>query len=200
MTRQGAYIRDVHSLEQLKDRIGHSGEAMSNIDANVSNYLNSVRDTLESQLDIIQTRLAEAEANLSIAESALSTCQASQMCNEFGELVPSCTNEECAVEAARVEVEKWRKRYEQGKQIFGECQQEISDYSSGGHALIINMCNQQTSRACQLLCGCIDKLQDILGFGVVNSTNSGIASAPEELVSSHSEEERLQYIKKQFRV
>ncbi len=201
MAKQGAYIRDVHSLEQLKERIGHSGEAMSNIDANVSSYFNGVRDTLEGQLDIIQTRLAEAEANLSSAENALSVCQASQaMIEAMGEPGPSCMAEECAVETARVEVEKWRMRYEQGQQILGECQREISDYSSGGHALILNMSNQQTPRACQLLRDCIDKLQDILGSDVVNCTNAGIASTTKEQVPSHSEEERLLAIKKQFRV
>ena len=200
MAKQGAYIRDVHSLEQLKERIGHSGEAMSNIDANVSSYLNGVRDTLEGQLDSIRMKLEEAEARLNSAENALSVCYASQVCNEFGELSPSCSAEECAVETARVEVEKWRMRYEQGQQILGECQREISDYSSGGHALILNMSNQQTPRACQLLRDCIDKLQDILGSDVVNCTNAGIASTTKEQVPSHSEEERLLAIKKQFRV
>jgi hypothetical protein len=200
MAKQGAYIRDVHLLEQLKERIGHSGEVMSNIDANVSSYFNGVRDTLEGQLDSIRMRLEEAEARLNSAENALTVCYASQVCNEFGELSPSCSMEEIDVESARSEVEKWRMRYEQGQQILGECQQEITGYASGGHALILNMCNQQTPRVCQLLRECIDKLQDILGFDVVHTTNAGIASIHEEQVPSHSEEDRLQAIKNQFRV
>lgn len=200
MAKQGAYIRDVHSLEQLNERIVSSGEAMLNIDADVSNYLNGVRDTLEGQLDSIQMRLEEAEARLNSAENALSVCYASQICNEFGELSPSCSMEESDVESARSEVEKWRMRYEQGQQILGECQQEISSYFSGGHALIINMSKQQTQRACQLLRDCIDKLHDILGLDVDSCTNEGAVFTSEKQESSLSEAERLHAIKNQFRV
>lgn len=200
MAKQGAYIRDVHSLEQLNERIVSSGEAMLNIDADVSNYLNGVRDTLEGQLDSIRMRLEEAEARLNSAENALSVCYASQVCNEFGELSPSCSMEESDIESARSEVEKWRMRYEQGQQILGECQQEISSYSSGGHTLIINMSKQQTQRACQLLRDCIDKLHDILGLDVVGCTNEGAVSTSEKQESSLLEAERLRAIKNQFRV
>ena len=171
MAKSGAYIRDVLLLEKLNDRIVSSGEAMANIDQNVSNYLNGVQETLESQLDSIQERLRDAETRLMEAENACTVCHASQVCDETGTLVPSCEWEESAVETARMEVEKWRMRYEQGQQILGECRQEISGYSSGGHALIMNMCEQQTPKASQILNGCIDKLQDVLNSNMVANVN-----------------------------
>lgn len=169
MARSGAYISDVHLLEDLDKRIGSSGEAMSQIDANVCNYLNEVRDNLQRQLDFIHDRLNDAQQRLSQAESALSACQASQSAaSAMGMMCPSCVMEEQEVEMARMKVEEWRMRYEQGQQIVGDCEREIAEYngSDGGHSLIRKMCDQQTPKASQLLHGCIDRLQDILGTNV----------------------------------
>lgn len=203
MTQPGIFIRNVQSLERLEDIIGSSSEAMSRIDLNVSNYLNGVREKLEGQLDIIQMKLAEAEARLSEAESALTVCQASQaMALMAGAPGPSCMMEESAVEAARAEVENWRVRYEQGQQIVGECCHEIGEYNgpSGGHSLIMRMCEQQTPKATQQLLDCIAKLQDILGYDVTDSVNKGTNSVSTEPVSSYSDENRVRDIKKHFRV
>lgn len=178
MAKQGAYIRDVHLLEKLDDRVVSTGEAMANIDQDVSNYLNSVQETLESQLNTVQERLKDAEARLTEAENVCSACHASQMCDESGMLVPSCEWEESSVETARMEVEKWKLRYEQGQQILGECRQEIADYSSGGHVLILNMHEQQTPKASQILHGCIEKLQDVLNSNMVASVSWGTDSVP----------------------
>lgn len=183
MAKPGANIRDVNLLEKLNDRIRTSGEAMANIDANVSNYLDGVRDTLGSQLDSILNKLKEAEQRLSEAESALSVCQASQMVNpETGTLTPSCEYEESAVETARMEVEKWRDRYEQGRQIVGECQREISEYNGqgGGHGLILTMSGQQTTKASQLLRGCIDNLQEILNSNMIAGINTSVDATTKE--------------------
>lgn len=169
MAKSGAYIRDVHLLEELEERIVSSGEAMSHIDANVSNYLNEVRESLQRQLDFIYDRLNDAQQRLSQAESALRACQASQStASAMGMMCPSCVMEEQEVEMARMEVEKWRMRYEQGQQIVEDCGRETEEYngSGGGHNLIQNMCNHQTPKVSQLLHGCIDRLQDILGTNV----------------------------------
>ena len=184
MAKPGANIRDVNLLEKLNERIEASGEAMANIDVNVSNYLNGVRDTLESQLDSIQDKLDEAEQRLSEAESALSACHASQVViPETGIVTPSCEWEESAVESARMEVEKWRVRYEQGQQIAGECQREISEYNSqgGGHGLILTMSGQHTTKASQLLRSCIDNLQEILNTNMIASNNTGMDVTTEGL-------------------
>ena len=171
MAKSGAYIRDVHLLEKLNDRIVFSSEAMVNIDQNVSNYINNVKDTLENQLNIIREKLQEAETRLREAENVCTACHASQVCDESGMLVPSCEWEENAVEDARVEVEKWRTRYDHGQQIFKECQQEITTYSSGGHVLVLNMREQHTPKASQLLRGYVDKLQAILHLDMGVSAN-----------------------------
>lgn len=177
MAKPGAYIRDVHSLEQLNDRIKSSGEMMANIDQNVSNHLNSVRDKLMSQLDYLQQRLSEAEARLREAGNAMNACHASQVVvPETGMIVPSCVFEESAVSSAQIEVESWRTKYNRGQQILGECQQEMAEYSSGGHALIANMSQQQTPKANQLLSGHIERLQDILGSDV-GSTLDAVGAA-----------------------
>ena len=175
MAETGVYS-DVNLLRQLNDQIKRSSEAMANIEQGVSNYLIGVRDTLERQLDSIQMKLSEAEERLRQAENSLTACQASQMCNEFGELTPSCTFEESAVETARNAEMEWRRKYEQGKQIFGECQQEIAEYNAGGQALIHNM-DEQRIKASQILQDCIDKLQDMLNSDVVVN-DSFIVNAP----------------------
>ena len=174
MVDSGAYIRDVHFLEQLDDKIKCSREKMANIEQGVSNYINGVRETLERQLSYIQQRLGEAESNLSNAESALASCQASQTCNELGVIVPSCSIEESEVATARIEVDKWRTRYERGRQILEECQQEISGYHSGGQALIKNMCENQAPEASRKLSLCFESLQDILNTNMVSTINTDV--------------------------
>lgn len=171
MAKQGAHISDVDLLVKLDQRIGASGQAMANIDQSVVSHLNNVRDTLERQLDVIREKLQEAEQRSNEAESACQACHASQFCDEFGMVVPSCASEESAVEVAQMEVEKWRSKYEQGQQILGECQREMSDYNAGGHALIENMCDQQ-AKAQKILHIHINNLQDILGTAV-GSMNIG---------------------------
>lgn len=171
MAEKGVYS-DVNLLKQLSDKIKHSSEAMTNIEQDVSNYLFDVRENLKRQLDSIQIKLEEAEERLRQAENTLTSCQASQICNEFGELTPSCTFEESAVETARSAEMEWRRKYEQGKQIYGECQQDIDDYYSGGRALIRNM-NEQQTKASQILFDCVERLQDIL------STDVAINSEPQ---------------------
>ena len=173
MARQGAYILDVNLLEQLNDKIKYSGEKMADIDQQVISHINNVRETLQRQLNIIQTKLGEARTQLSQAESALRACEALQAAAAaVGMPGPSCMLEAGAVAKAQAEVAKWEMRYAQGQQIVGECQQEIAGYNAGGHILISNMSNQQTPKACQLLRGCSDNLQDIL--------NSDVSSLPKE--------------------
>lgn len=167
MAKNGVYTNNVHSLEQVNERIKRSSEAMASIDAGVVNFFNDVGDTLERQLHCIQTKLEEAEANLHRAESELSYCYSCQYYNRYGNLVPSCSSEKKAVIAARKEVEKWSGNYELGKHIYDEFQQEIIDYQSVGHQHVLNMCEQQTHKASQFLRNCIDKLHDMLNTNVI---------------------------------
>lgn len=150
---EGNYIRDIHSLEELNNMIVLSGEAMANIEENVSNYIDGVQKVLEEQLEIIWAKLEEAQERLSEAEEALSSCELTQEYDEeSGEYRPSCAWEERAVQSARAEVDKWQKKYDEGKRIVDECKGEIDDYNSpgsfleppGGHHLIINMSQKQT--------------------------------------------------------
>lgn len=166
MKESGIYVQNVQALEQLDQRMSSSAEAMSDVDKNVNNHLNDVRNTLESQLNIIQQRLDEAEARLQRAQACLRACLASQCVNEYGIVTPSCICEERDVAEAQCEVDKWRGRYERGQQILSECQQEISDYSAGGHSLIMKMGEQQREASSQL-CECIGKLYEILEHDVV---------------------------------
>lgn len=175
MAEEGAYIRDVHSLEELNNMIEYSGEAMANIEENVSNYIDGVKDVLEKQLNIIRERLEEVKEKLREAEEALSSCEATQEYDEdCGEYKPSCNWERSTVQSAREEVDEWRRKYEEGKRIVSECQSEIDDYNfpgsflypPGGHHLILNMRDNQTPKASQQLRDCIDKLQDILNTDV----------------------------------
>ena len=202
MAKQGAHISDVDLLVKLDQRIGASGQAMANIDQSVVSHLNNVRDTLERQLDVIREKLQEAEQRLSEAESACQACHASQFCDEFGMVVPSCASEESAVEVAQMEVEKWRSKYEQGQQILGECQREIGEYngSGGGHSLVLMMSEQQTLKASQLLHGCIDKLQDILNSDMVVGANVETNPILGELNSVSSNENRVDNLKDFFKL
>ena len=170
MAEQGAYIRDVHSLEELNNMIEYSGEAMANIEENVSSYINGVKDVLDKQLEFIREQLDKALEKLHEAEEDLCDCEASQTEDEDGNITPSCNMERWAVQAARREVDEWQKKYDKGKSIVEECQREIDDYNysggilepPGGHCLIQNMRNNQTPNASQQLRDCIDKLKDIL--------------------------------------
>lgn len=164
MTEEGVFIRDVHSLEELNNIIAFTGESMANIEENVSNYLDGVQEVLEKQLDAIREKLEEAQERLSEAQDALSSCEASQEYDEeSGEYRPSCSWEERAVAAAQKEVDEWQRKYAEGKRIVDECKGEIGDYNDpggliippGGHYLILNMCEKQTSSA-------TDQLQEFI--------------------------------------
>lgn len=195
----GAKIRNIRSLEKLNNMIEYSGEAMATIEENVSNYINGVKEVLEKQLEIIREKLEEAEERLSEAEDALADCEASQSYDEeSGEYTPSCSCEAREVESARQEVEEWRKKYEEGQRIVRECQQEIDDYNypgsplcpPGGHYLILNMRDNQTPKASQLLRNCIDKLRDILQQDVGGDPSAIMDYVPEDQNKPLSEEER----------
>ena len=165
MAEKGAYIQDVHSLEQLSQTIDDTGKKMANIHENISSYIYRVKDALDRQLDFLREKLEEAEERLNEAESALSSCQASQIfVPELGGYVPSCISEEVAVASAREEVAEWQHKYSEGQRVVGECQNEISDFNSqtGGKGLIENMAKNQTPSATHQLRDCINKLQDIL--------------------------------------
>lgn len=203
MTKMGAIVSDVILLEKLEEQIGSSGKAMANIDQNVCNYVNNVRNDLERQLDTIHGRLQEAEQKLDEAENALSACHTSQVLDPMtGLLVPSCDWEENAVESARMEVETWRTKYEQGQQILGECQREIAEYngSGGGHGLILTMYEQQTPKATQILRDCIDRLQDILSSDMVVSANMSGDSESKVLEGSASDAGRANELKNFFKL
>lgn len=203
MTKMGASVSDVILLEKLEEQIGSSGKAMANIDQNVCNYVNNVRNDLERQLDTIHGRLQEAEQKLDVAENALSACHTSQVLDPMtGLLVPSCDWEESAVESARMVVETWRTKYEQGQQILGECQREIVEYngSGGGHSLILTMYEQQTPKATQILRDCIDKLQDILSSDMVVSANMSGDSESKVLEGSASDAGRANELKNFFKL
>lgn len=160
MSKEGAYIRDVRSLEELNNIIGFTGEAMANIEENVSNYLNGVQEVLNKQLDYIREQLEEAKERLSEAQEALSSCESSQRRDEeTGEYYPSCSSEQCEVEAAQKVVDEWEKKLDKGTEIADECKNEIDDYNDpggvftppGGHHLILNMSQKQTPKATQQL-------------------------------------------------
>ena len=185
MARQGAYMLDVNLLEQLSDRIKYSGEKMADIDQQVISHINNVRETLGRQLDIIQAKLGEAKARLSEAESALQACEAMQAAAAaIGLPGSTCMLEAGAVAEAKAEVAKWEMRYAQGQQIVGECQQDIAGYNAGGHVLISNMSNQQTPKACHLLRGHGENLQDILNSDVSEQTEKPWAVLSENVEES----------------
>lgn len=198
METSHAYIGDVHTLEVLDGKINATGKAMANIDRNVISHLNDVEQILRRQLDYIHTRLLQAETRFRNAEIALAACIASQYVNKFGVLVPSCSCEKREFSEAQIELEKWRERYAQGKQIFNECLQEISDYNAGGHTLISNMSEQQTPKASQILCEHIERLQDVLASNMVANTQLKTENAPEGLNTPHHNKQRANDIKKKF--
>jgi chromosome segregation ATPase len=205
MAEQGAHIRDVHSLEELNNMIEYTGEAMANIEENVSNYIDGVKEVLDKQLEFIQQKLEEAEEKLSEAEEALSSCEASQEYDEeSGEYRPSCSSEERAVESARKEVEEWKKKYDEGKSIVDECRTEIDDYNApagfiqppGGHYLIKYMREQQTPKASQQLRDCIEKLYDILQCDVGGDPGAALDWQPKDQDKPLTEDERFEAFKK----
>lgn len=182
MAEEGMYIRDIRSLEELNNMMEFTGEAMANIEENVSNYLDGVKAVLEKQLDIIRKKLEEAQQRLSEAQSALSSCYASQSYDdEKKEYTPSCHWEERAVSKAQDEVNRWQKKYDEGKRIVDECNGEIDDYNApagilnppGGHYLIRNMCEYQTPEATKQLREFIEEVYDYKQHDVGGDPDAG---------------------------
>lgn len=188
----GVNIRDVHSLEEMNNMIAFSGEAMANIEENVSNYIDGVKEVLDQQLEIIREKLDEAKERLQEAEDDLSDCEASQTEDEDGNITPSCNMERWAVQRARTEVDKWQKKYDKGKEIVDECQQEIDDYNfpgsflypPGGHYLIENMSQNQTPKIGE-------QLQEYIGeaYEVLQQDVGGDPAAAQEITNPNVKEE-----------
>lgn len=175
MAEKGAYISDVSLLEQFNKLIEQSGETMANIEQNVSSYLGSVKEELERQLDFLREKAEEAQQRLSQAEQAASSCHASQVfVPESGEYVPTCNREDSEVTSAQEEVEECQRKYQEGQRVVSECEREIEDYKGqgGGKSLIEHMAHNQTPRAIEQMCNCIDKLYDIWAFDVSGKTFS----------------------------
>lgn len=186
MAVSGVYMVDVNLLERLDGSMKYTGEAMMDIDQQVINHINSVMDKLQEQMDYIQQRLSEAEARLRDAENALNVCHASQVYVPEVGIVPSCMMEECAVDSARMDVEKWQTRYNRGQQIVADCRQEISDYASGGHELIRNMSENQYRSASQRIGVYIEHLQGMLNQDMVGVNEFSNSNATE--LSDHGHE------------
>ena len=195
MKEEGVNIRDVHSLEVLNNMIAFSGEAMANIEENVSNYIDGVQGVLEQQLEVIREKLEEAQERLAEADEALSSCESSQEYDEdSGEYRPSCAWEERAVRSARDEVDKWQKKYDEGKRIVDECKGEIDDYNfpggftepPGGHCLIENMSQKQTPYIGEQLREYIGEAYDVLKQDV-----GGDPSDVHEITNPNVKEEDL---------
>ena len=196
MAETGVYIHNLDLLERLNNQISLSSKEMANIDDEISNYLNSVKNDLEDQLRTIQEKLNAAKERLRIAEDALQSCQAAQVVTDIissvvGVPINPCMAEESAVESARIEVEKWRMRYEHGQRIVEECQQEIGGYNNGGHALILNMCEQQTPQASQKLRNCIRNIEDILNSEVRIPSELNNNNVPEQPNKSLSQDKNF---------
>lgn len=208
MSEEGIFIRDVRSLEELNNMMEFTGEAMANIEENVSNYLDGVKEVLEKQLDIIRKQLEAAQCRLSEAQSELSSCYASQNYDsETGEYSPSCSCEERAVSRAQDEVNDWQKKYDDGKSIVDECCSEISDYNApagvlyppGGHFLIRNMYEYQTPEATKQLREFIQEVyeykQHYVG-GDPNAANEITNPAAQEKDKPLTDDERFAEFKK----
>lgn len=188
MITGGVNIRDLSSLEQLNNMIEYSGEAMANIEENVSNYIDKVYEVLEKQLNLIEEQLNKAKEELRAAQDELSACEASQEYDEESkEYHPSCRWEESAVQSARKEVDEWQRKYDEAKRIVDECKNEIEDYNysggllypPGGHYLIVNMRKKQVPHATEQLREHIENAKDVLSLdlGGDNSTvNNEIAN------------------------
>lgn len=166
MAISSPHISDVSSLEHLNDKIKNSCEAMSGIDQSVIQHIYGVRETLARQLRQIRMKLDEAERQLDQASSAMHHCHASQYRNQDGDIVPSCSYEERAVDEAQKVAEMWRRKHHRAQQIFDECRQEIDDYLSGGHEFIQDMRDLQYPKISKTLSEITDRLQAILSANV----------------------------------
>lgn len=181
MENDGAHIRDINSLEELNNMIEYSGEALANIEENVSNYINGVQDVLEQQLIIIQEQLDKAKERLSDAEDALSSCLSSQEYDEESHTYrPSCNCQENAVQRARKEVDEWQRKYDAASRIVSECESEISEYNEsgggimppGGHYLIVDMRERQLVWATEQLRNYIEKARNVLEHDLGDDSSS----------------------------
>lgn len=182
MENDGVHIRDINSLEELNNMIEYSGEALANIEENVSNYIDGVQDVLIQQLSIIQEKLDEAKERLSDAEDALSSCLSSQEYDEESHTYhPSCSWQESAVQRARKEVDEWQRKYDAASRIVSECESEISEYNEpggvitppGGHYLIVDMRERQLVWATEQLRDYIDKAKEALNLDLGGDSSSG---------------------------
>lgn len=195
MESAGVHIRDINSLEELNNMIEYSGEALANIEENVSNYINGVQDVLEQQLTIIQEQLDKAKERLSDAEDALSSCLSSQEYDEESHTYhPSCSWQESAVQRARKEVDEWQIKYDAASRIVSECESEIREYNEpggvitppGGHYLIVDMREKQLVSATEQLRNHIEKARIILEHDL-----GGDSSTENVITNPHVQEEDL---------
>lgn len=162
------FVRDPSSLAELNNTTEYVADSLLKIEESVDSYLEGVKTVLEEQRDAIKEKLDEAEEKLSEAEDDLSNCEASQTEDEDGNYTPSCNWERRAVEAARKEVEEWRRKYNEACRIADEVNREIENYRDqggplhppGGKYFIHYLAGEHTDKATESLRGCIDIIQE----------------------------------------
>lgn len=194
MSSGDVFVRDPSSLADLNNTMEYVADSLLKIEESVDSYLEGVQEVLKKQQEMIKQKLEEAKEKLSEAEEALSSCEASQTKDEDGNYTPSCDSEQCAVEAARAEVQEWEEKYKKACDIVEEVKKEIDLYHQpseatappGGQCYIKYLAGEHTDKATQGLRQCIENIEDYMSADANNGKELG-----ERIANPHQKEDDL---------
>lgn len=179
MRETTAYIRDYQSLIELNNTLEYVADSILKLLESVNSYLQGVRCALSKQLEVLEEELRQAEENLAHAESVYGSCLASQRWVEEkdedgnscgGYYTPSCDGEASEVERCKHERDRCQERYDAGKRICDECEDEIAKYketggfviSPGGEKTLENLAKDHTNKATSKMREILDVVEEYL--------------------------------------
>lgn len=218
MCNSKAYIRDHQSLIDLNNTLEYGADSILKILESVNNYLQDVKEALSKQLKVLEEELRIAEEELSEAERAHSSCVASQRWVEEyededgnthgGYYTPSCDSEASEVERCQKERDRCQERYDKGKRICDECDNEIAKYKEiggfatppGGEKTLEYLAKDHTNKATSKMREILDVVEEYLRCNMstrsYNTSNIGTApnlndSESDQPLSPTQKEERF---------
>lgn len=198
MCNSKAYIRDHQSLIDLNNTLEYGADSILKILESVNNYLQGVKDALSKQMKGLEEELRIAEEELVEAERAHSSCMASRhWVEEYedddgnihgGYYTPSCDSEASKVERCQKERDRCQERYDKGKHICDECDDEITKYKEiggfvippGGEKTLEYLAKDHTNKATSRMREILDVVDEYLrcNMSTKSYSTTSIVTAP----------------------
>jgi hypothetical protein len=150
---EGAKIRDIDALGELKAAFGRFSEDVSQILPAIQKELEQIQERLEERHAYWQQRVDEADERVNAAHRDLASCKSSGYYDDDGDyMAPDCRFEQDEVWAAKDHQAECRNNLETVKQWTHRIECQIADFRNDLHRLA-HLASERTGAAQAFLAG-----------------------------------------------